>query len=349
MTIKANSLESEIKARAESLGFSLCGITSAEEMKTHSAYLSWLECGLHGGMQYLATQYHRETRRSPENLYPSLKSIIVLGLPYPLHPIETLRQTETGLICGYAEGEDYHSRIPRMLSPLVHFLAEIDPSLPPARVFTDSAPILERELATRAGLGWIGKNSFILSQTHGSAFLLAEIFTALQLESDKPFTGDLCGTCTRCVEACPTGCILPGRVIDANRCLSYHSIENKGLIPAEIREKMGVWLFGCDICQMVCPWNYAPAIIKPHRTADQFSLEEMEAILILNQQDYVDRFTSTALARARWKGLIRNILICLANIRAVNSIAKIRSVQANSQDPVIQSTAQWALEKLNQA
>ena len=349
MTDKANSLESEIKAMAESLGFSLCGITTALEMKTHSAYLSWLDRGMQAGMQYLATQYHIEIRRAPEKLYPNLKSIIVLGLPYSLHPIEALRQNETGLVCGYAAGEDYHARIPRLLSPLISFLTEIDPSLPPPRVYSDSAPILERELATRAGLGWVGKNSCILSQSHGSAFLLAEIFTALQLEPDKPFVGDHCGTCTRCIEACPTHCILPGRVIDSNRCLSYQLIENKGDIPAEIREQMGVWLFGCDICQMVCPWNTAPAKFKSHQNAEQFSLIEMEEILIFSQQDYTDRFKSTALARTRWRGLIRNILIRLANMKSVNSVELIRRTQTNCQDPVVQATAQWALEQLNQA
>lgn len=344
MTPKEISLESEIKARAASLGFSVCGIAASGAMRTHTEYQRWLERGLHAGMNYMASSYHDESRRAPEALYPQLKSIIVVGLAYPLHSMEALANPGIGLISGYAVGQDYHTRIPRKLAPLLEFFRAVDHSLPAPRVFSDSAPILERKLAVRAGLGWVGKNSCLVSPTHGSNLLLAEIFTALPLNPDPPFTRDQCGTCTRCVDACPTACILPGRVIDANHCLSYHSIENKGEIPAAIMDIFGAWLFGCDICQMVCPWNRhrSHATIK----AEQLNIEEMLDILDLEQSDFAARFGSSAIARTKWSGLIRNVIIRLANAQSTDSMERIRALQASCNDPVLQSTIVWTLKKL---
>lgn len=297
-------------------------------------------------MDYLASPYHVETRRDPAALYPGLKSIIVVGMSYPLHANAQLDNSCIGLISGYATGIDYHVSIPRMLDPLVEFVIEIDSKAPLPRVFTDSAPIMERELAVRAGLGWIGKNSCLISPTHGSNILLAEIFTGVALETDRPFTADRCGSCTRCIDACPTGCILPDRKIDASRCLSYHSIENKGEIPPALMDKFGPWIFGCDICQMVCPWNTSRSNHLYTQNAIHLDINEMLEILDYTPADFSTRFGASAIARARWKGLVRNIIIRLANMRAVNADGAIRKFTELQVDPALQKTASWALEQI---
>lgn len=303
-------LKSQIKARAASLGFPLCGVTTPQPPEEYARYTDWLASGYHAGMAYLNTDYHRSVRRAPSLLFPNLSSIIVLGLPYRLTTRREMVQTEAGVICGYAVGEDYHLRIPRMLEPLVDFIQKSSPDATLPRVFTDSAPILERELAARAGLGWIGNNSCLISPLFGSAFLLAEIFTDLPLEPDPREQRDLCGTCTRCVTACPTGCILPGRMIDSNRCISYHTIENKGEIPAKIAERFTNQVFGCDICQVVCPWNPFSPEFKPVEVSRHLIPRlEIPALLNISQHEFDCKFGETPVARAKRDGFTRNLRI----------------------------------------
>lgn len=318
-------------------------------MTHHGRYLDWLQNGLQADMRYLESSFHVNTRQNPENLYPGLRSIIVVGLTYPLHHSSILEDETVGAISGYAAGEDYHLRVPHLLEPLLAFIADMDPNAPTPRVFTDSAPILERELAVRAGLGWIGRNACLVTPTHGSNILLAEVFTGLPLQADTPFTADLCGTCNRCLEACPTGCILPDREIDANRCLSYHTIENRGSIPEEIMEKIGVWIFGCDICQMVCPWNRQTR----HKTetqelAERMSVEEMLGFLESSSTDFKNEFSRSAISRARYSGLMRNIMIRLANLKDRRAIKLMQVFMNASCDPVLQQTARWAAERIQQ-
>ena len=180
------------------------------------------------------------------------------------------------------------------------------------RVFTDSAPILERELGVRAGLGWIGKNSCLISPHVGSNFLLAEVFLDQELKPDYPFDKDHCGSCTRCIDACPTKCILPDRTIDSNRCISYHTIENRGEIPPEMMQKLGNWVFGCDICQMVCPWNKHLGLKSGSDVQEGIlNLSQMLSILSMSDDDFEQMFKSTALMRARRSGILRNVLIRL--------------------------------------
>ncbi len=252
------------------------------------------------------------------------------------------------MISGYATGEDYHVSIPTRLAPLVEYISEKDPSAPAPRIYTDSAPILERELAVRAGLGWIGRNSCLISPSLGSNVLLAEIFTGIPLEPDQPFTTDRCGSCTRCVDACPTGCIQPNRTIDSNRCLSYHSIENKGDIPPAVMEKFGSWIFGCDICQMVCPWNHRTVASGDLQiTAKQMTVDEMREVLQSSPVEFDRNFAGSAIARTRYSGLMRNIIIRLANMRAGNAAKTIRFIMESQNDPILQRAAGWALEQLN--
>ena len=172
-----------------------------------------------------------------------------------------------GQIAAYAWGDDYHLVITERLQELVDFIEKQVSHPVPNRWYTDTGPILERDLAQRAGLGWIGKNTCLVNPRHGSYFLLAEILLGIELEPDPPFQTDHCGTCTRCIEACPTQCILPDRTIDARRCISYLTIEQKDDIPIDLRSFIGDWIFGCDVCQMVCPWNRSPALQRAQRGA----------------------------------------------------------------------------------
>lgn len=337
----------QIKARAKSLGFSIVGITNAGGLQQHDRYKDWVSKQYHAGMKYLSSPYHVETRRDPRLILPSVQSIIVVGYSYPLHNIDLLSPLPVGLIGSYASGEDYHILLPRLLDELVQsiqadFGQEIE-----ARICCDSAPILERELACRAGLGWIGKNSSLISPQIGSAFLLAEVLLDQELEIDPPFLQDRCGTCDRCIRACPTGCIQSDRTIDANRCISYHTIENRGEIPPDIMQQSGNWIFGCDICQMVCPWNRTPAGENDH--VDQelvLSVGRMTELLSISDQAFQEQFGNTAISRTRRNGLLRNILIRLGTLAEPKTIPMIHQLIKTTTDPVLFHTAHWALNKI---
>ncbi len=297
-----------IKAKAMSLGFSICGITTPDPVTGYGRFLKWIDDGFHAGMRWLETPSHRSKRADPHLLDPDVRSIIVLGLPYPIRESLPNPQSEQGWISGYAHGDDYHTSIPILLNPLLANLkAELGEDLV-AHVYTDSAPILERELGARAGLGWIGKNSCLVSPEIGSNFFLTEIFVNKELPHDAPFNQDLCGTCTRCMDACPTACIRPDRTIDAGKCLSYQTIENRGVIPAEINEKLGNWIFGCDICQMVCPWNKNQV---PQISDLELNLHQMTSILELDEAGFKNRFHNSAILRAKRLGFFRNLIIWL--------------------------------------
>lgn len=267
-------------------------------------------------MKYLASDYHIHKRRDPTALVPWAKSILVLGLPYTLQQVDVEFDQEIGLVSGYAAGEDYHLRIPKMVSPLLEFLDVAFRKPVQAQVFTDSSPILERELGVRAGLGWIGKNSCLISKEHGSAFLLAEVFIDQELVWDSPYNENNCGTCQRCIQACPTGCINSDQTIDASRCISYLTIEHRGEIPREIAEKMGDWVFGCDICQAVCPWNVQATKTPLVQTELRyFSVETMTELLELDEAEFHARFANSAISRAKLLGLKRNLGLRLAGIQ----------------------------------
>jgi epoxyqueuosine reductase len=249
-----NEISNKIKAEAFHLGFSLCGITSADQPAEYDRYIHWLENGYQAGMHYLNSTSHREKRLNPSLLMPGVRSIISLAWTYPIRAIEPDEEKEAQ-VAGYAVGSDYHVSLFNMLKILAEYIRTELNTPAEMQGFTDSSAILEKEIASRAGLGWIGKNSCLISPKVGSSFLLAELFTTLPLTPDQPFRQDRCGTCHRCLDACPTGCILPERTLDVRKCLSYLTIENKGNIPEKMRALIGNWIFGCDICQMVCPWN----------------------------------------------------------------------------------------------
>jgi epoxyqueuosine reductase len=232
------------------------------------------------------------------------------------------------------------------MEELIHFIEEQVGSPVKNRWYTDTGPILERDLAQRAGIGWIGKNTCLLHPKHGSYFLLSEILLDLELEPDTPFVTDHCGTCTRCIEACPTDCILPDRTIDARRCISYLTIELKDNIPVELREKMGTWIFGCDICQMVCPWNRfaddgdsAFEVTRPVH----FLTEE----LALTPQEFNQRFKGSPIKRAKRRGYLRNVAVALGNTGDRIALPVLQQA-LNDAEPMVREHAKWAIEKIEQ-
>ena len=268
-------------------------------------------------MDYLASERARTCRRDPHLILPECRSILILGVRYPDPKTAKFEEKAgpTGRVAAYAWGRDYHLVLPQRLKALVGFIEQKVGAPVSHRWYTDTGPILERDLAQRAGLGWIGKNTCLINPKLGSYFLLAEILLGIDLEPDPPFTADRCGTCTRCIEACPTHCILPDRTLDARRCISYLTIENKGEIPSDLRPQMGNWTFGCDVCQLVCPWNrFAskeydqsftpyPGLPNPDLIAD----------LMLTPQEFNQKFKDNPVQRARRAGYLRNTAIALGN------------------------------------
>lgn len=298
-------LSAFIKQEAASLGFAACGIAPSERLDEDTRRLDdWLQKGFHAGMDYM--QKHAELRANPERLVENAKSVIVFLYNY--YPSKMMDADSSYLVSAYAYGQDYHEVIRKKLNILIAKLKEQIPEIS-IRGFVDSAPVLERAWATRAGLGWIGKNSMLISKRNGSYFFISELITDVELEYDKPMGGNYCGDCSRCMDACPTSAITDLRTVDANKCLSYLTIENKGEIPETFKGKYDKWVFGCDICQQVCPWN---RYSTPH---NEPAFEPLPGLMELKKEDweqmdneqYKILFKKSAVKRAKFAGLKRNI------------------------------------------
>jgi epoxyqueuosine reductase len=344
-----------IKAEARRLGFALVGVTTPEPPPHAPVYEKWLALGRHGSMDYLADPEARSRRADPRRILPECSSILCLGIRYsapesltgeglavPREP-----QRPTGRIAAYAWGRDYHSALPERLRALVAFIeAEVGHPVP-NRWYTDTGPVLERDLAQRAGLGWIGKNTCLISPKIGSYFFLAEILLGMELDPDPPFKSDHCGTCTRCIDACPTDCILPDRTIDARRCISYLTIENKDGIPADLRPKIGDWIFGCDICQMVCPWNERgePASDPEFEARAGLPRPDLITEIALTPQEFNRRFKDSPVQRARRRGYRRNAAVALGNSSCAEAFPALQGA-VQDEDALVREHADWAVERL---
>jgi epoxyqueuosine reductase len=345
--ILPDDLKEKIKAKSRQLGFFLAGVTTPEPPPHYSTFENWLAQGHHGMMDYLATDRSRTRRADPREILPECKSILVLATPYSS---PSQQGQGEGSIASYALGDDYHDILPARMKALVQFIEEQVGSPIKNRCYTDTGPILERDLAQRAGIGWIGKNTCLIHPKHGSYFLLSEIFLDLALEPDSPFFTDHCGTCTRCIEACPTDCILPNRTIDATRCISYLTIELKEDIPAEMRDKVGNWVFGCDICQMVCPWNRFAEEGDPAFGDPSTSLRTPHSLtedLTLSAQEFNQRFKRSPIKRAKRRGYLRNIAVVLGNTGDMLALPILQNA-LNDEEPMVREHAQWAIEKIQQ-
>ncbi|HEX6334876.1 MAG TPA: tRNA epoxyqueuosine(34) reductase QueG [Flavisolibacter sp.] len=293
-----------MKKLAAAHGFDFCGIARAERLDNDARRLEqWLSQGYHGSMKYM--ENHFDLRVDPAKLVPGARSVITLLKNY--YPEKTLEQEAA--ISKYAYGNDYHTIIRDRLR---HMLLELEDKTGAinGRGFVDSAPVLERTWAQRSGLGWVGKNGNLINPRAGSFFFIATLITDLELEPDDPVAKDYCGTCTRCIDACPTGAILPGRMINGSQCISYFTIELKDeIIPAEMKGKFGSWMFGCDICQDVCPWN---RFSTPHHEAGFNVIPELLNLTTkeweeMSEEMFNKIFKHSPLRRSKFKGIRRNL------------------------------------------
>ncbi|TKK71948.1 tRNA epoxyqueuosine(34) reductase QueG [Ilyomonas limi] len=294
-----------IKKTAQELNFSLCGIAKAEELTEDARRLEqWLSQGRHGNMQYMERYF--DMRINPSLLVPGAQSVITLLCNY--FPAEK-QQPHAPRISKYAYGKDYHEVIKAKLNEFLYRIQE-EIGAVHGRGFIDSAPVLERAWATKSGLGWIGKNGNFITKQQGSFFFIATLIVDLALQPDDPFARDYCGSCSRCIDACPTGAILPNKEVQGNKCISYYTIELKDmLLPAEMRDKFQDWMFGCDVCQDVCPWN---RFSKPHNEVAftpipeilNLSTREWQA---LSEESFRQIFKHSPLKRSKYKGIQRNV------------------------------------------
>ena len=318
-----SELTSKILANARQLGFPLAGIAIPGPMASFPTFVEWLEGGHAEGMAYLSRPDTVEKRADSTRVLPSARSVLVVGLPYYAQAIEGIlpEQTGYGKVAAYAWGADYHDIIPARLQELANRIGEWVDEPFDYRIYTDTGPILERELAVMAGLGWIGKNSCLVNPKHGSYFLLAEMFLTLELLPEKPgHIKDHCGDCHRCIDACPTGCILPNRTIDARKCISYQTIENKAEIDPGVGIAAGDQFFGCDLCQQVCPWNQRFSTLQADpalRTDPLTRSVDLVQLLATEDNEIKDRFSGSPLSRAKPFGLKRNALNVLGNQSAL--------------------------------
>ncbi len=294
-----------VKQTAAQLGFDYCGIAKAMPLDEDARRLeAWLNKGMHGQMKYM--ENHFELRIDPTKLVPGARSVITLLLNY--FPQE--RQSDTApKIAKYAYGNDYHEVIRAKLNEFLFMIREKTGDIQ-GRGFVDSAPVLERSWARKSGIGWIGKNGNLITKQNGSFFFIATLITDLELDYDDPFAKDFCGSCTRCIDACPTDAILPNKVVDGSRCISYFTIELKELLlPQEMSNKFDNWMFGCDTCQDVCPWN---RFSKPH---SESGFTPIPAILNLSnsewqamtEESFRKIFKHSPLKRSKFKGIQRNL------------------------------------------
>ncbi len=293
-----------LKSKALELGFVSVGISKAEELSEEAPRLErWLKEGMHGEMKYM--EGHFEKRLDPRKLVPGTKSVVSLLFNYH-NPKANTRDREIK-ISQYAIGTDYHFVLKRKLKELLKMMKEEWGDLE-GRVFVDSAPVLERVWAAKSGLGWIGKNSLLLSKKRGSYFFTAEMMLDIEFEYDTP-VADHCGSCTNCIDACPTGAIIQPYVVDGSKCISYFTIELKGQIPEPMAGKFDDWIFGCDVCQEVCPWN------RHSTKTSEPEFEPVEGLLDMTKKDWVDLteevfrdyFKSSPVMRTGFEGLKRNI------------------------------------------
>ena len=340
MSQPARSLTEKLKAEAGRLGFSLSGVCPAVTPTGIDKFESWIEAGYAGQMQYLPDRL--EAYRHPDGVLDGVKSLLMLSRSYrTLEPSPV--PSGSGRISRYSWGRDYHDRIHEDLRTLASVLRAEVPTAT-VRGVVDTAPLLEREFAQRAGLGWIGKNSLLLNREAGSWFFLAALLTDVQLDYDEPEEADHCGSCTACLDACPTDAFVAPYVLDSRRCISYLTIELRDAIPEALREGIGDWVFGCDVCQDVCPWNHrTPACddadFLPRPDSDPLPLAPL---FDLDDVDFRRRFRDSPLWRARRRGLLRNAAIALGNSPTREAETSLAKGLVDSES-LVRGAAAWAL------
>ncbi|MDB5295681.1 MAG: 4Fe-4S ferredoxin, iron-sulfur binding protein [Phycisphaerales bacterium] len=314
--LRDHALASTVKAKARALGFDLVGVAPADPSRFRDYFRRWLDDGRHGEMAYLANRF--DERVDPRAYLPGARSVVCVALNYycELEPVPEADRRRHGRVARYALGQDYHEVIKKRLQTLADWLRE---TVPGTRTVcgVDTAPILEREMAARAGVGWVGKNTCVISREAGSFLLLGQVLTTLDLPPDEPDT-DHCGTCTRCLDACPTGAITAPYELDATRCISYLTIEHRGEIAADLQRQMGDWVYGCDVCQEVCPHNRAPPAgtdpaLRPRVPTGTI---DVEAAKDWTTEAYHAATRHSAMRRVKLPQFQRNAAIAWRNLQA---------------------------------
>lgn len=338
---------------ARSVGFDLVGIAAAQPTIEALFYPEWLGRGYAGEMEYLKGR-RGEMRQDPKTLLPDARSIICVGLVYnsPAPYSVEVEENGQGWISRYAWGEDYHAVVKEKLQALAGALeAELGPFS--YKICVDTAPLLERAYARQAGLGWIAKNTCLINQQLGSWVFLGELITSLDLETDGPAAAR-CGTCTRCIDACPTGALLPTGAsegpeyaLDGRRCISYWTIELRGPIPEQNRAGVGQHLFGCDICQDVCPWNRRAAVTDAAAFQPQNQLPGLQDLAAMTPEQFRGRFGGTAIERTRYRGFLRNVAVALGNSGKRDFLEPLRRL-ARHDDEMVREHAEWAIRRIEE-
>lgn len=341
-------LKEKIRTEALRLGFKHLGIAQASPVPHYQAYQDWVAQGRHGKMGYLARPDAVAKRGDPALILEDCQTVISLAMPYrPPAAQQRPAPTGWGRVSAYAQTTDYHLQIWQKLAQLEDLIrseAAGDVSL---KSYVDTGPVLERDFAALAGIGQAGKNTCLIVQGTGSYFFLAEILTDLPLPSDPPYTRDLCGSCRRCLDACPTGCILPDRTLDARRCISYLTIEHKGILPDDLKPLIGDWAFGCDICQMVCPHNaWTPEQDYPLGKNRLPAELDLIGLFDLDEGHFKAPFENTPIERAKRQGLLRNAAVVLGNQRAIAALPVLQQALEVETDPGLLDACHWAIAQI---
>ncbi|MBI2989056.1 MAG: tRNA epoxyqueuosine(34) reductase QueG [Deltaproteobacteria bacterium] len=339
------SLSARIKEEAQRLGFALVGISQVKMAPHEESFAEWLRKGLGGELGYLKRT--EELRRDPTRLVPWAVSVVSVGLNYyaPM-PRPAAQDGAKGWISRYAWGDDYHDVVKERLESVLGKVREIYPGAVEGKVFVDSGPVLEREIAGVAGIGWIGKNTQLISPRRGSWFFLGELFLSIELAYDRPIR-DRCGKCDLCLKACPTAAFVGPYILDARRCISYLTIELKGAIPQHLRPLMGNHIFGCDICQEVCPYNVKakPTVEGAFYPREGLYAPSLIPLLSLSQEEFGRRFRGSPILRAKRRGFLRNVAVALGNLKSPEAIpALIQALQDD--DPLVRRHVAWALGQI---
>ena len=338
-------LTAQIKRKARGMGFNPVGVAPAGPPEHWAFYLDWLSRGYAGQMAYLGRNLDR--RSHPEQVLPGARTVLCVGMNYDQATgAPSADGRSRGKVSRYARGDDYHDLMTARLERLLEWIQGLKPEVR-GRVYVDTGPVLERDFAAQAGLGWFGKHTNLIHKRRGSWFFLGEILLTLPLALDRP-VADHCGTCRLCMDACPTEAIPQPYVLDSNRCISYLTIELKGAIPRPYREKIGDWVYGCDICQEVCPWN-----LKHARPTDEPALkarEELDApdlseLLAMDQTTFSRRFRGSPVKRAKRRGLLRNAAVALGNRGTLADIPALAAALSDS-EPLVRGHSAWALGRI---
>lgn len=342
-------LQTRLRDQARVLGFDLVGIAPAAEADSFEHLRDWLARGCAGEMTYM--NRHEAARRHPASILPEVRSVVMAAMNYAevrsqKSEVRSRMSEGTGKVARYARGPDYHDVLRDRLKRLLDWVQQEVPGCR-GRAVVDTAPLLERDFARRAGLGWFGKNTMLLNKRLGSYFFLGALLLDCELQTDEPHLANHCGTCTACLDTCPTKAFVGPGVLDARRCISYLTIELRGPIPEEFRPDMGNWIFGCDVCQEVCPWNRKAPPAKEPAFEPREDLEALDpiALLGLSEDEFRERFRGTALLRPRRAGLLRNAAIVLGNRGDPAALPALERALRDG-DPLIQEAARWAIERI---